>query len=68
VWPGSEGTGGLPLRLDSVHTITTGENTGVFTEVFHGTLIESVHFTPWEIIGSNASFLATLTQIDITRA
>lgn len=63
-----EGTGELPVDLSPVYEVTTGENTGDFTGVFHGTLIASVHFTPGEVFSYPAPFPATLTLIDITSA
>lgn len=59
-----EGTGELPVHLPRVHEITTGENTGYFTVISHGTLAAS-NFAPREIISYPASF-PTLTLIDIT--
>jgi len=61
-----EGTGGLPVRLSGVSKITTGENTGHFTGIFHNTLAATVDFTPAETFSYPAPFPATLTEIDIT--
>jgi hypothetical protein len=59
-----EGTGQLPVQFYQVHKITTGENTGYFTVISHGTPAAS-NFTPRHIIRYLASF-PTLTLIDIT--
>jgi hypothetical protein len=60
-----QGTGQLPVRLYPVQKITTGENTGFFGVIAHGTHAVR-NFTPRQVISFPAPFPATLTLIDIT--